>query len=152
MSSSSTDSTILWVFLYLSTQSSLVVQVVKNPLAMQETQVWALGWEDPQEKWMAIHASTLAWRIPWTEEPGGLHTVHGVAESGTTEWLPHFRFSFACPLWFHIPSSSSTISTSLWQDFSAIQPLRLILCLPPVSLRLSLPTHQLWLLSASARE
>ena len=40
-----------------------------------------LGWEDPLEKEMATHSSILAWRIPWTEEPGGLHTVHGVAKS-----------------------------------------------------------------------
>ena len=42
-----------------------------------------LGQEDPLEKKMAPHSSILAWRIPWTEEPGRLHTVHGVAKSGT---------------------------------------------------------------------
>ena len=46
--------------------------VVKNPPAMQETWVWSLGWEDPPEKEMVTHSSILAWRIPWTEEPGGL--------------------------------------------------------------------------------
>ena len=51
---------------------SLVVQIVKNLHAMQETQVQSLGQEDPLEKGMATHSSTLAWRIPWTEEPGGL--------------------------------------------------------------------------------
>ena len=48
-------------------------QVKKNPPAMQETQemsVWSLGQEDPLEKEMAIHSSVLAWKIPWTEEPG----------------------------------------------------------------------------------
>ena len=50
---------------------------------MQETQVQSLGQEDPLEKEMATHCSTLAWRILWTEEPGELHTVHGVAESWT---------------------------------------------------------------------
>ena len=40
--------------------------------AMQETQVHSLGWEDPLEKEMATHSGILAWRIPWTEEPGGL--------------------------------------------------------------------------------
>ena len=39
---------------------------------MQETRVWSLGWKDPLEEGMAAHSSTLAWRIPWTEEPGGL--------------------------------------------------------------------------------
>ena len=38
------------------------------------------GWEDPLEKEMATHSSILAWETPWTEEPGGLHTVHGVAK------------------------------------------------------------------------
>ena len=46
--------------------------MVKNPLAMQETQVRPLGQEDPLEKGMATHSKILAWRIPWTEEPGGL--------------------------------------------------------------------------------
>jgi len=53
--------------------ASLVAQLVKNPPAMQETWVWFLGGEDPLEKEMAVHSSILAWRIPWTEEPGGLH-------------------------------------------------------------------------------
>ena len=42
---------------------------------MQETQVQSLGWEDPLEKGMAIHSSTLAWRIPWTEEPSRLQSM-----------------------------------------------------------------------------
>ena len=44
--------------------------MVKSLPAMQETQVQSLGWEDPLEKEMATHSSTLAWRIPWTEQPG----------------------------------------------------------------------------------
>ena len=56
---------------------------------MRETWVRSLGWEDPLEKEIATHSSILAWRIPWREEPGGLHTVHGVAELDTTEQL-HF--------------------------------------------------------------
>ena len=46
--------------------------MVKNLPAMQEIQVLSLGWEDPLEKGMATHSSILAWRIPWTEEPGEL--------------------------------------------------------------------------------
>ena len=42
---------------------------------MRVTWVWSLGWEDPLEKEMATHSSILAWRIPWTEEPGGLHSM-----------------------------------------------------------------------------
>ena len=53
----------------------LVVQTVKNLPAMQETKVQSLGWEDPLEEEMATHSSILAWRIPWTEEPGGLQSV-----------------------------------------------------------------------------
>ena len=49
--------------------------MVKNPPAMQETQVPPLGQEDPLEKGMATHSSILAWRILWTEEPGGLQSM-----------------------------------------------------------------------------
>ena len=49
-----------------------VLQMVKSLPAMQESQVLSLGWEDPLEKGMVTHSSILAWRIPWTEEPGGL--------------------------------------------------------------------------------
>ena len=49
--------------------------VVKNPPTVQETQVRSLGWEDPLKKEMATHSSILAWRIPQTEEPGGLQTM-----------------------------------------------------------------------------
>ena len=49
--------------------------MVKNPPAMQETQVQSLGQEDPLEKEMATHSSILAWRIPWTEEPSGLQPM-----------------------------------------------------------------------------
>ena len=52
-----------------------VAQMVKNLPAMQETWVQSLGQEDPLEKEMAIHSSILAWRIPWTEESGGLKSV-----------------------------------------------------------------------------
>ena len=49
--------------------------MVKNPPAMQETRVQSLGWEDPLEKEMATHSSILAWRIPWTEEPGPIQSM-----------------------------------------------------------------------------
>ena len=49
--------------------------MVKNLLAMQETQVQSPGQEDPLEKGMAIHSSNVACRIPWTEEPGGLQSM-----------------------------------------------------------------------------
>ena len=56
--------------------------VVKNPPAKQETQVKSLGQEDPLEKEMATHSSILAWRIPWTEEPGRLQSM-GLQKSQT---------------------------------------------------------------------
>ena len=67
--------------------ASLVAKPVKNPPAMQETQVWSLDQEDPLEKWMATYSSILAWRIPWTEEPGRLQFM-GSQKSRT--WLRDF--------------------------------------------------------------
>ena len=52
-----------------------MVQMVKNPSAIWETWVLSLGWEDPLEKGTAAHSSILAWRIPWTEEPGRLQSM-----------------------------------------------------------------------------
>ena len=66
--------------------------MVKNLLAMRETWVRSLGQEDPLEKEMATHPSILAWRIPWTEELGGLQST-GRKESDRTERL-HFHFHF----------------------------------------------------------
>ena len=74
---------------------SPVAQMVKNLAAMQETQVWSPGWEDPLEKVTATHSSILAWRIPWIEEPGGLQSMgsqrvrHGWATNTLTFSLTH---------------------------------------------------------------
>ena len=57
------------------TKASPVAQRVKRLPTMRETQVRSLGREDPLEKEMATHSSTLAWEIPWTEEPGGLQSM-----------------------------------------------------------------------------
>ena len=59
---------------------SLMAQTVKNLPAMQKTWVRSLGWEDPLEKGMTTHSSFLAWRIPWTEEPGGGYSPSGRKE------------------------------------------------------------------------
>ena len=56
-------------------RASQVAHWVKNQLAMQEMQVQLLGWEDPLEEGTTTHSSILAWRIPWTEEPGGLCSI-----------------------------------------------------------------------------
>ena len=60
--------------------------MVKRPSTMRETRVQSLGWEDPLEKEVAIHCSTIAWKTPWTEEPGRLQSM-GRKESDTTEQL-----------------------------------------------------------------
>ena len=54
---------------------------------MQQMQVRYLGWKDPLEEGIATHSSILAWRIPWTEEPGGLYSPRGCKESDTAEFL-----------------------------------------------------------------
>ena len=64
--------------------ASLVDQTVENLPAVQEMWVPSLEWEDTPEKGMASHSSILAWRIPWTEEPGGLQSV-GSQESGLSD-------------------------------------------------------------------
>ena len=60
---------------YINEFSSLIAQLIKNLTAVQETQVQFLGREDSLEKEMATHSSLLAWRIPWTEEPGRQDSV-----------------------------------------------------------------------------
>ena len=70
-----------------------MAQRIKHLPAVQETCVRSLGWEDPLEKEMATHSSSLAWRIPWTEEPGG-YSPWACKESDMTEQL-HF-LSLSC--------------------------------------------------------
>ena len=67
-----------------------MAQTVKNLPAMRETQIRSLGWEDPLEKGKATHSSTLAWRIPWTEEPGGLQSMGSQSQTQ----LSDFTFTF----------------------------------------------------------
>ena len=57
------------------TKASLVAQTVKRLPALRETWIQSLGWEDTLEKEMETHSSTLAWKIPWTEEPGRLQSM-----------------------------------------------------------------------------
>ena len=70
----------------------LVAQMVKNLPVVQETQVRSLGWEEPLEKGIATHSSILTWRIPWTEEPGGLWSMglqrvgYGLATKPPSPW------------------------------------------------------------------
>ena len=78
--------------------ASLVAQTVKNLPAMRETGVRYWGWEDPLEKGVVNHSSTLAWIIPWTEEPGGLQSIesqrvgqHWVANGLLSLWSCGFQ-------------------------------------------------------------
>ena len=78
--------------------ASLVAQTVKRLSTMRETWVWSLGGEDSLEKEMAPHSSTLAWKIPWTEELGAGYRPWSRKESGTTERF-HFHF---CQKYFKV--------------------------------------------------
>ena len=80
---------VVWTLIFWG--ASLVAQLVKNPPAVQEVWVRSLGPEDPLEKGMATHSSILAWRIPWTEEPGGLQSV-GLQRA----WHDWATFTFCC--------------------------------------------------------
>ena len=71
-----------------SLRSSLLAQMVKHLFAVPETWVQSLGREDPLEKEMATHSSTLAWKIPWTEEPGRLQSMG--SQRDMTERLHYF--------------------------------------------------------------
>ena len=72
----------------------LLSQTVKHLPTMRETWVQSLGWEDPLEKEMETHSSILAWKIPWTEEPGRLVSPWGRKGSDMTEQL-HFHFTLS---------------------------------------------------------
>ena len=65
----------IYFFTTINSLTSPVAQMVKRLSIMQETGVRSLGQEDPLEKEMAIHSSTIAWKIPWTEEPGRLQSM-----------------------------------------------------------------------------
>ena len=74
-------------------RASLVAQLVRNLPAVQETQVWSLGREDPLEKGVATHSGTLAWRIPSTEEPGRLQSLGSQRVGHNCATNFHFQFS-----------------------------------------------------------
>ena len=90
--------------------TSLVAQMVKCLSTMQETWVWSLGWEDPLEKEMSIHSTTIAWKIPWTEEPGRLQAMG--SQRDTTERL-NFTF-FMVQLSHPYFTTQKTIALTIW--------------------------------------
>ena len=69
-----------------------MAQVVNNLPAMRKTQIQSLGQEDPLEKGMATHSSIFAWRIPWTEEPGGLQSMGFQSWTRLSDFHFHFHF------------------------------------------------------------
>ena len=98
----------LWLTLLANKRASLVTQMTKNPPVMGETWVLSLGREDPLDEGMATHSSITAWRVPWTQEPGGvtksqtwlkqLGTAHTKKWSWNTPGLPrrHSDRELAC--------------------------------------------------------
>ena len=76
-----------WVFKF-----SLVTQIVKNLLALQDTWVQSLGWEDALAKGMGTHSSVFAWRIPWPEEPGGLQSLG--SQRVVHDWVTNTLFPY----------------------------------------------------------
>ena len=76
-------------------RASLVAQTVRCLPAMWETRIWSLGQEDPLEKEMDTHSSILAWKIPWTEEPGGLQSMKSQKVLDTTERLTYSSVQFS---------------------------------------------------------
>ena len=77
---------------------SLVAHMAKNLPTIQETRVWSLGWEDPLEKRMAAHSSILAWRIPQTEEPGGLQSMRSQSRAWLSDWHTKAICNISCSL------------------------------------------------------
>ena len=119
-----------------------MAQTVKNLAAMQKTLVRSRGWEDPLKKEMATHSSILAWRIPWTEEPGGLYSVgsqrvvHDWATeaffffqpscwSAFTGWGPSvacFTAFIRCPSWTTLPTELTCFQSESYSRYhGAIQ-------------------------------
>ena len=88
----------------------LIAQIVKTLPEMQEIQVWSLGQEDPLEKGMRTHSSILAWRIPWTEKPGGIQSIGSQSQTRLRNLAyMHTRHTHVCIISNHI----STIAGNL---------------------------------------
>ena len=88
--------------------ASLVAQQQRIHLPVQETQemlVWSLGLEEPLEEEMATHASTFAWEIPWTEEPGGLQSMRSQSWTRFTDW----ECTHTCKQYTRFPHSWNTV-------------------------------------------
>ena len=101
----------------------LLAQSVKNLLAMRETWVGSLGWEDPLEKEMATHSRILAWRVPWTEEPDGYRPWGRKSRTWLSDWISTTSI-FSIPLLprLHSCRSSQTakLGPALYSNFSQL--------------------------------
>ena len=100
--------------------------MVKNLPAMQETQVWSLGLEDPLEKEIATHSGTLAWKIPWTAEPGGLPSMgsHRVRHDWSDLAVAAYLYGLVIfPVFF---SLSLNFAMSSWSEPQSLP--RLVFC------------------------
>ena len=130
--------------------ASPVAQMIKNKPAMQETRVWSLGQEDPLEKGMAIHTSILAWKIPWTEEPGRLWSTG--LQRVREDWVTNLRLYNS--VWFDwfiiviilleaqsLPNLANRLNLCCFPYPSDISPLVLIFALPHSLQDLRSPTR-----------
>ena len=123
-----------------------MAQMVKNLPAMWETQVWSLGWQDPLEKEMATHSSTLTWKIPWREEPGGLQSTGS----------KRVRHDWATSLSFSHPyvTTGKTIALTIWTFVGKVMSLlfnmlsRFVIGFLPRSMRLWLQSLSTVILEA----
>ena len=73
-----------------------MAQTIKHLPTMSETWIRSLGWKDPLEKEMATHSSTLAWKIPWMEEPGGLQSMESQSQTQLSDFTSFFLSFFLC--------------------------------------------------------
>ena len=84
----------LWLYCELFQDLDYILDLVKRLPTSQETQVGSLGWEDPLEKEMATDSSTLAWKIPWTEEPGRLQSIE--SQRIGHDWATSLYYLYSC--------------------------------------------------------
>ena len=105
-------------------RTSLVVQTVKHLSTMWKTWVRSLCWEDPLEKEMAIHSSSIAWKIPWTEEPGRLQSMG--LQRVRHDWVTSlsFPFSYLSKRWFASfcfqKIQNKNVTLSVWFSHSVV--------------------------------
>ena len=92
--------------------ASLLAQTVKHLPTVQETRLRSLGWEDPLENEMATHSSTLAWKIPWTEEPGRLQSM-GSQRVGH-DWATSLHF-------IHIPIYTKVLTNTRTRGYNKVE-------------------------------